>query len=104
MATYDFLIRGGTVLDPATGVHAERDVALSNGKVAAVEASITAEQAATTIDASGKLVVPGLIDLHVHCFTSMGDGCDVERDCLARGATSVLDAGSTGARAVPAFK
>jgi dihydroorotase len=104
MATYDLLIRGGTVIDPAAGINERRDVAISGGKVAAVEASIGADQAERTLDAAGKLVVPGLIDLHAHLFAGVGGGAEVDRDCLGRGTTTVLDGGSTGSAAYEGFR
>src|ERR671915_893192 len=100
---YDLVIRGGTVIDPAAGLHAERDVAIAGGKVAAVEPSIPAEQASQSLDASGKLVLPGLIDLHTHIFWG-AHGADPEAACLARGTTTALDGGSVGANAFRAFK
>src|SRR4029434_6349550 len=62
---YDLLIKGGRVIDPSVGLDAVRDVAIAGGRIAAVEPSIAAA-AAETIDARGKLVVPGLIDIHTH--------------------------------------
>jgi hypothetical protein len=64
-ARYDLIIRGGRVIDPSVRLDAIRDVAISGGRIAAVEANIAAD-AADTIDARGKLVVPGLIDIHTH--------------------------------------
>jgi dihydroorotase len=104
MPTYDLLIRGGTVIDPAAGLNDRRDVAISGGKVAAVEPSIAADQAAKVLDASGKLVVPGLLDMHAHVFAGVGGGAEVDQDCLARGTTTVLDGGSTGAAAYQGFR
>ena len=66
MALYDLLIKGGTLLDPAQGLHATRDVALAQGVVAAVAEEIPSWQAAQVLDATGRLVAPGMIDLHVH--------------------------------------
>ena len=62
---YDLIIRGGRVIDPSARLDAVRDIAIASGRIAAVEARITAE-AAETIDARGKLVVPGLLDIHTH--------------------------------------
>src|SRR5579863_3562768 len=64
-ASYDLIIRGGRVIDPSVRLDAIRDVAISGGRIAAVEATIEGE-AADTIDARGRLVVPGLIDIHTH--------------------------------------
>ncbi len=91
-ASYDLIIKGGRVIDPSVRLDAIRDVAISGGRIAAVEAAIAGE-AADTIDAKGKLVVPGLIDIHTHCgrFTQ-GPGL-----ILQDGVTGWIDAGSQGA-------
>ena len=91
-ARYDLLIRGGRVIDPSVRLDAIRDVAISGGRIAAVEATIAAG-AADTIDARGKLVVPGLIDIHTHTArTAEGPGL-----VLQDGVTGWIDAGSQGA-------
>ena len=92
---YDVIIKGGRVIDPSIRLNAVRDVAIAGGRIAAVEASIVAGAAETavTIDASGKLVLPGLIDIHTHAArTAEGSGL-----CLADGVTGWVDAGSQGA-------
>src|SRR6476469_5005697 len=105
MATYDLLIAGGTLIDPARGIHERLDVAFSGGHVAAVEASISRRKAAHTIDAAGKLVTPGLIDAHVHVFSGVSHyGIDPDETCLAHGATTVVDAGSAGADTFIGFR
>src|SRR6185295_8450701 len=65
-ARYDLVVQGGRVIDPARRVDRMADVAVSGGRVAAIEPSIAADQGADVIDARGKLVTPGMIDLHVH--------------------------------------
>ena len=101
---YDLLVKGGTVVDPSQGLHAVRDVALRNGKVAAVEPSIAGE-AGEVVDASGLIVAPGLLDLHVHVFWGVSHfGIDPDMTSLARGATTIVDAGSAGAATFPAFR
>jgi dihydroorotase len=91
-AGYDLIIRGGRVIDPAVRLDAIRDVAISGGRIAAVEVNIAGD-AADTLDAHGKLVVPGLLDIHTHCgrFTQ-GPGM-----VLQDGVTGWIDAGSQGA-------
>src|SRR6266852_5072922 len=91
-ANYDLIIKGGRVIDPSMRLDAIRDVAIAGNRIAAVEANITAA-AAETIDAGGKLIVPGLIDIHTHAArTAGGPGL-----CLADGVTGWIDAGSQGA-------
>ena len=105
MATYDLLIQGGTLVDPAQGIHARRDVAFAHGVVAAVERNIPAAQAVQVIGASGRLITPGLIDLHVHVFEGVSHyGIAPDPTCLAHGATTVVDAGSAGADTFPGFR
>jgi len=89
---YDLIIKGGRVIDPSRKLDAIRDVAIAGTRIARVEADITAT-ATETIDARGKLVVPGLIDIHTHAArTAEGPGL-----CLADGVTGWIDAGSQGA-------
>ncbi len=91
-ATYDLVIRGGRVIDPSVRLDAIRDVAIAGGRIAAVEPSIAAG-AASTMDARGKLVVPGLIDIHTHVARAAeGPGL-----VLQDGVTGWIDAGSLGA-------
>ena len=91
-AKYDLIVNGGRVIDPSRNLDAVRDVGIANGRIAAIEASISGE-AAETIDARGKLVVPGLIDIHTHA-TRTKEGPAL---CLADGVTGFVDAGSQGA-------
>jgi dihydroorotase len=91
-ATYDLIIKGGRVIDPSAGLDAIRDVAIAGGKIAAVEANI-ADSAAETIDARGRIVAPGLIDIHTHAGRSK-DGPPM---CLQDGVTGWVDAGTGGA-------
>ena len=97
-ATYDLVLSGGNLLDPAQGINDEpRDIAFKDGKVAAVAGHIDPSAAAQAIDASGKLITPGLIDLHGH-FYHGGSGSAVHADqtCLGSGVTTGVDAGSAG--------
>src|SRR5215471_6155078 len=91
-ANYDLIIKGGRIIDPSLGVNAIGDVAITDGRIAAVEPSIAAD-AADAIDAHGKLVVPGLIDIHTHTARDKNDA----PLCLADGVTAMVDAGSRGA-------
>ena len=91
-AEYDLIIRGGRAIDPSLRVNATRDVAITGGRIAAVEADIAAD-AAEVIDAAGKVVVPGLLDVHTH-YARDEEGPLVG---LAGGVTGWVDAGSAGA-------
>jgi dihydroorotase len=91
-ARYDLIIRGGRVIDPSVRLDAIRDVAVSGGRIAAVETSISGD-ATGAIDARGKLVVPGLLDIHTHAARS----AEGPRLVLQDGVTGWIDAGSQGA-------
>lgn len=102
---YDLLLKGGTLIDPAQGIHARRDVAFADGKVAAVGENLPSAEARQTLDATGRLVAPGMIDLHVHVFWGVSHyGIQPDPTCLARGSTTVVDAGSAGADTFPGFR
>ena len=92
---YDVLIRGGDVIDPSQSLRGVRDVAVKDGRIAAVAETIDGE-ARHTIDARGLLVVPGLIDLHVHVYDHSPFGLDPDPLCPAGGVTTMVDAGSAG--------
>ena len=92
-AQYDVLIKGGRVIDPSRSFDRLADVAIAGGKIKAVRPALDASSAAQTIDAAGKLVVPGLIDIHTHAGREKED----PGLCLADGVTSLVDAGSQGA-------
>jgi dihydroorotase len=104
-ARYDTVIAGGRVVDPGSRLFGNLDVAITNGKVAAVEADIPRDSASRVIDASGKFVTPGLVDLHTHVYwgaTYWG----IEPDPVAArsGVTTWLDVGSAGAYSFPGFR
>jgi predicted amidohydrolase len=65
--THDLVIHGGTLLDPGSGTFERRDLAVAQGRVVAVEEHATLD-AADLFDATDLLVVPGLVDLHVHVY------------------------------------
>jgi len=102
---FDLLIKGGKVLDPSQDLEDLRDVAIRDGKIARLERDIPAAQARQVIDASGKLVTPGLIDLHTHVFPYVGPyGIEPDPYCLRKGVTTAVDAGTSGAFSFPAFR
>jgi dihydroorotase len=102
---YDLLIRGGRVVDPLQDLDAVRDVAIAGGKIAQVESNIPPTQAREVINADGKIVTPGLIDIHTHVFPYVGPyGIEPDPYCVRRGVTTVVDAGTSGCFAFPAFR
>src|SRR5713101_4548112 len=109
---YDLLLKGGHVIDPRNGISAVRDVAIANGKVAAVAAGIDPAGALKVVDVSGLYVTPGLVDIHVHVFAGTGERGSYAGDnsvypdgfTLRSGVTTVADAGSSGWRNFEDFK
>jgi dihydroorotase len=91
-AEYDLLIKDGRVIDPSRNVDRLADVAVAGGTIAAVRPNIPRSSAAKVIEADGRLVVPGLIDIHTHAVREKDDTAL----CLADGVTSLVDAGSRG--------
>ena len=93
----DLALRGGTVLDPASGKSGKFDVGFKAGRVACVQEHINDDAAQKTLDVTGKTVVPGLIDLHTHVYHG-GTSLGVLPDDLAlqAGVTTFVDAGSAG--------
>ena len=65
---FDLVIKGGDVVDPSQSLRGKRDIGIRWGMVEAIETEIPAARALKTIDAAGKLVTPGLIDLHCHVY------------------------------------
>ncbi len=102
---YDFVLTNGTVIDPADGLNAQRNVVLQGGRVAAILDSGAPVVAQQTLDCTGLLVVPGLIDFHVHVFPGVSNfGVDPDETCLARGVTTVLDFGTAGGLIFDGFR
>jgi len=71
--SYDLLLTGGRVVDPANHIDAVMDVAVANHRIAAVAAHIDPSLATKTVDVSGLYVTPGLVDIHVHVYASTGE-------------------------------
>jgi dihydroorotase len=100
---YDLLLKNGHVIDPKSKISERRDIAISGGKIAAIEKSIDASTAVKMVDLNGLYVTPGLVDIHVHVYAGTGmkaytgdlsvypDGFSF-RSCV----TTMADAGSSG--------
>src|SRR5437773_10181151 len=101
---YDLLLKGGTVLDPSTGLAGAHDVAVQNGLIARIAPDIAATEASRTIDVAGRIVTPGLIDLHAHVLDGVArNGLDPDLGGVYAGVTTIVDAGSAGAATFAAF-
>lgn len=110
---YDLIIKGGHVIDAKNNIDRVMDVAVKDGKIAAVSQGLKSSDALKTVDASGFYVVPGLIDLHMHMYASTGEGGGSyagddsiwpDGFTLRNGVTTAVDAGSSGWRNFEDFK
>jgi dihydroorotase len=103
---YDFLLKGGHVLDARNRINAVRDVAIKDGKIAAVAENIPAARALKTVDVTGLYVTPGLIDLHAHVYRpTVGQGFRADNSMVypdgfsfRAGVTTFVDPGGSGWR------
>ena len=109
---YDLILQGGHVIDAKNNISAVRDVAIRDGKIAAVEAKIDAAKALKTVDVKGLYVTPGIVDIHVHFYTGTGERNSYAGDLsvapdgftFRTGVTTVADAGCSGWRNFEDFK
>jgi dihydroorotase len=93
----ELLIKNGRVIDPAQGILDRRDIAINKGKIGAVAHDISATDAQRIIDAKGKIVTPGLIDIHTHVAEGLiSIGVAPDEGGVFSGVTTVCDAGSLG--------
>jgi dihydroorotase len=102
---FDLVIKGGDLLDPALKLNARRDIGIRYGKIEAIEADIPAARANRLLDASGRIVIPGLIDLHSHVYP-YGSAIGIPADELVpfQGTTTMVSAGDAGANNFAAFR
>jgi dihydroorotase len=102
---FDLLITGGTVLNPATGMKRQADVAIAGDRIQAIEATLPRQDAKQVLDVQDCYVTPGLIDFHVHSYWGVNPyGFDADPICRAGGVTTAVDAGSAGPINFPGFK
>jgi len=102
---YSLLVKGGRVIDPSQGISDELDVAISGSRVARLAKNIPESSAELVLDARGKIVTPGLIDLHVHVYDSATPlGIPPDPNCIAKGVTTAVDAGTSGAHTFPGLR
>src|SRR5216684_5061606 len=102
---FDLVIKGGDVLDPSQSLRGKRDIGIRWGVVEAIEETIPAERALKTIDAAGKLVLPGLVDLHCHVYP-YGSAIGIPADELIahQCTTTCVSAGDAGANNFAGFR
>lgn len=103
-ADFDLIVSGGTVVDPSQALHGLHDIAIKDGRIAAVGV-FEPSMAAAVLDARGLIVTPGIVDMHVHVYEGVSHyGVDADENCIHKGVTTVLDAGSAGAQTFPGFR
>src|SRR5499426_3024411 len=102
---FDLVIKGGDVLDPSQGLRGRRDIGIRFGVIEAVEADIPAARALRVLDAGGKLVTPGLVDLHCHVYP-YGSAIGIPADELVahQCTTTCVSAGDAGANNFAGFR
>jgi dihydroorotase len=105
-ATFDLLLRGGRVICPASGIDGIRDVAIRNGKIAAVQPEILPTSAKDVVDVTGKLVLPGLIDTHAHVYQYVTGRFGMNADMVGveSGVTTLVDQGGPSCMTLPGFR
>lgn len=94
---YELLLKGGTVVDPSTGLRGVQDIAVDRGTIARIEPRLAPEDARRVIDLPGTTITPGLIDLHAHVFEGFTRmGVHPDQAGVYAGVTTIVDAGSAG--------
>jgi dihydroorotase len=103
---FDLLLRGGRVIDPATGFDGIADVAVQDGRIAAVEAAIPGDTARAVSDVAGKLLIAGMIDTHAHVYRHVTGrfGLDADMVGVRSGVTTVVDQGGPSCMTLPGFR
>ena len=104
--THDVIVTGGTLIDPAAGRSGSFDLGIRDGRVTAVETELPRESAPRWIDATGKLVVPGLIDTHAHVYEHVTGkfGLDPDHVGVRSGVTTLVDQGGPSCMTIPGFR
>ena len=102
---YDLILRGGRVIDPASGLDGVADVAIKDGRIAAIRADLRGD-ALDTIDVRGRLVLPGMIDTHAHIYTYVSGRFGLPADMVGveSGVTTLVDQGGASCMTFPGFR
>ncbi|WP_315705363.1 MULTISPECIES: amidohydrolase/deacetylase family metallohydrolase [unclassified Bradyrhizobium] len=105
-ASFDLLLRGGRVIDPASGIDGLKDVAIRDGRIAAVQSDILPSSAKDVVDVTGQLVLPGLIDTHAHVYQYVTGRFGMNADMVGvqSGVTSLIDQGGPSCMTLPGFR
>lgn len=103
---YDLLLRGGHVIDPATGRDGVADIAVTNGRIAAIDASLPDASARETMDLSGRIVTAGLIDTHAHVYQHVTGKFGLNPDMVGvqSGVTTIVDQGGPSCMTLGGFR
>jgi dihydroorotase len=100
---FDLVIANGDVVDPSQRLRGKRDIGIKNGQIAAIAAGIAADRAAQRIDVGGRLVTPGLVDLHTHLMPHIGIGLPADELVGITAVTTAISAGDAGANTFGTF-
>jgi len=105
-ASFDLLLRGGRVIDPASGIDGLRDIAIRDGRIATVQSDILPTSAKHVVDVTGQLVLPGLIDTHAHVYQYVTGRFGMNADMVGvqSGVTSLIDQGGPSCMTLPGFR
>jgi dihydroorotase len=103
---FDLLLRGGHVICPASKLNGVMDVAIRDGRIAAVQPDILPTSAKEVVDARGRLVLPGMIDTHAHCYKYVSGrfGLDADMVGVYSGVTTIIDQGGPSCMTLPGFR
>src|ERR1700746_2387895 len=104
--SFDLLLRGGRVIDPAAGIDGQKDVAIRNGKFAAVQSDILPASAKEVLDVRGKNLPPGLIHTHAHVYQYVTGRFGMNADMVGvqSGVTTLVDQGGPSCMTLPGFR
>jgi dihydroorotase len=103
---FDLVLTGGTVIDPAGGVNGRRDVAVTDGRIAAIEPDLSRATARQRIDVGGKIVTAGLIDTHAHVYEHVTGRFGLNADMVGvqSGVTTLVDQGGPSCMTLGGFR
>ena len=105
-AAYDTILRGGTVIDPATGRNGRFDVGILAGRIGAIEPSLVPAGAAQVVDVAGKLVIAGMIDTHAHVYEHVTGKFGLNADMVGvrSASTTLIDQGGPSCMTIRGFR